>query len=114
MTTKSNLTANDFQGQILKETGPIAVLYDANWCPFCRAFRSVFQSLQKASVPIAIVDLSDLNNPLWETFGVNIVPTVLLFNSGKIIQRFDGVPGIGLNPIIIQEITSKLKSVQKP
>lgn len=107
-----NLTVSAFDGQNLKDAGPIAVLFKAEWCPFCRGFTPIFQSLQKAKVRSAAVDLSDLNNPLWETFSIDIVPTVLLFNSGKIIQRYDGLAGQGLNAVIIKEIIPKLKSLQ--
>lgn len=108
-----NLTPDDFDGQNLKNSGPIAVLFEAEWCPFCRGFMPTFELLQQAKVASAIVDLSDLDNPLWETFSIDIVPTVLLFKSGKIIQRYDGVAGQGLNAVIIQEIISKLKPHQE-
>jgi len=108
-----NLTPDNFRGQNLKNAGPIAVMFEAGWCPFCRGFMPIFESLQQAKVPSAIVDLSDLDNPLWETFSIDIVPTILLFNSGKIIQRYDGVSGQGLNAVIIKEIISKLKSLQE-
>ena len=111
---KMNLTVNDFDGQNLKDAGPIAVLFRAEWCSFCRGFMPIFESLQEAKVPSATVDLSDFSNPLWETFTIDIVPTVLLFNSGKIIQRYDGVAGQGLNAVIIKEIIPKLKSLQDP
>jgi hypothetical protein len=55
----------------------------------------IFDSVRQAGLPSAIVDLGDFENPLWETFTIDIVPTVLLFNSGKIIQRYDGVAGQG-------------------
>jgi len=108
-----NLTVSDFNGQNLKSACPIAVLFQAEWCPFCRGFTPIFESLQKANVTSAMVDLSDLNNPLWETLGIDIVPSVLLFNTGKIIQRYDGVAGRGLNAVIIKEIISKLKMLQE-
>ncbi len=107
-----NLTVNDFDGHTLKVEGPIAVLFEAGWCPFCSRFMPIFESLHEAKVSSAIVDLSDLDNPLWETFRIEIVPTILLFNSGKIIQRYDGVAGQGLNVVIIKEIISKLKTLQ--
>ena len=109
-----NLTVNDFDEQSLKVAGPIAVLFEAGWCPFCSRFMSIFESLQEAKVSSTIVDLSDLDNPLWETFSIDIVPTILLFNSGKVIQRYDGVAGRGLNAVIIKEVISKSKMLQEP
>ena len=106
------LTVNDFEGRNLKNARPIAVLFEAEWCSFCREFTPIFELLRQSTVPTGLVDLSDLDSPLWETFCIDIVPSVLIFNSGKLIQRYDGVAGQGLNAGIIKEIVSKLKSLQ--
>ena len=105
------LTVNDFEGPNLKDARPIAVLFEAEWCPFCREFTVIFEWLRQSRVPSALVDLSDLDNPLWETFSIAIVPTVLIFNSGNVIQRYDGVAGQGLNAVIVKEIVSQMKSL---
>jgi len=108
--TRINLTVKDFEGQILKDqVDSIAVLFKAEWCPFCRAFIPIFETLQESGVPSGMVDLSEFDNPLWETFNIDIVPTVLLFKDGKIVQRYDGVPGEGLNAATVGEIISYLK-----
>ena len=112
LSVKMQLNLNDFEGQRLKNTGPIAVLFQAEWCPFCRQFTPIFESyLSQAKLPFAIVDLSDLSNPLWEVFEIDVVPSVLLFNGGRLIQRNDGVLGQGLKEPAIGEIISKLKSL---
>jgi len=107
---RTELNINNFDGQILKDAGPIAVLFDAKWCPFCREFARIFELLQRSRVPSAHVDLSDTSNPLWETFSVEIVPTVLIFNSGKVVRRYDGVAGQGLDATIIQGIISNFEA----
>jgi len=111
---KMQLTLDDFDGRNLKNTEPIAILFKAEWCPFCREFTPIFESLRKAKLRFAIVDISDFDNPLWVTFDIDIVPTVLLFKSGKVIQRYDGVAGQGLNGAIVKEIILKLHSLQNP
>jgi len=107
---KTELNVNNFDGRILKDTGTIVVLFEADWCPFCRQFASTFELLRQSNVPSARVDLSDLDNSLWDTFSIEIVPTVLIFKSGRIIQRYDGVSGHGLDAAIIPEIISIFKS----
>jgi hypothetical protein len=37
-----------------------------------------------------------MNNPLWERFDVEIVPTLIGFKEGRILLRKDGVAGVGL------------------
>ena len=107
------LTGDDFEGRILKDAGLIAVLFEAEWCPFCREFKLIFELLRKSRVQSAVVNLSDIDSPLWETFCIDIVPTVLIFNSGNVIQRYDGVAGQGLNAAVVKEIVSQLESLQE-
>jgi hypothetical protein len=37
------------------------------------------------------------DNPLWDVFGIDIVPTVLFFEGGEVVQRLDGKPLVGLD-----------------
>ena len=106
------LNIDDFEGERLKVPKPIAVLFQAQWCPFCIEFIPIFESfLAQENLPFGIVDISDLSNPLWETFRIEIVPSVLLFNSGKVIHRNDGIRGQGLDERAVKEVASKLKSL---
>ena len=77
--------------------GRVAVLFHATWCPFCRAFLPVFQKATEGTrleVIEAVVD--DEQNPLWNEQDVDIVPTVLFFEGGKVVKRLDGRAGVGL------------------
>jgi len=109
---KMQKTINDFEGQRLKDTTALAVVFQADWCPFCRQFTPIFESsLSQEKLSFAVVDLSDLSNPLWEVFHINVVPSVLLFNHGRLIQRYDGVLGRGLDRVVLAEMIAKLKSL---
>ncbi len=73
------------------------VLVHATWCPYCRAYRPVFEKATQGSdleVIEAVVD--DEENPIWSDYQVDIVPTVLFFEDGKVTRRLDGRPGVGL------------------
>ena len=95
----------DFNGNHLKKVGALAVLFAAEWCPFCRRFSPIFEStLAKEGMPTALVDLSDLGNPLWETFDIQVVPTVMVFKDGELIHRMDGVLGQGLPDNAMTEV----------
>ena len=94
----------DFDGDRLKSTGTIPVLFYAEWCPFCRRFYAEFsEALNSKGIRWAEVDISDVNNPLWETFGIRIVPTVIVFREGQLVFRRDGVQGRGLPKKAIDE-----------
>ncbi len=74
------------------------VLFHATWCPFCRRFLPAFvegtRDLQGREVIEAVLD--DEDNPLWNEHRIELVPTVLFFEDGKVVKRLDGKPGIGL------------------
>ena len=40
--------------------------------------------------------IDDEQNPLWEEQKIDIVPTVVFYDSGKPLRRLDGRPGVGL------------------
>jgi len=103
-----DLTTNDFEGRRLKREGRLAVLFTASWCPFCMRFSPIFEKgLQGTALEAGRVDLSDLSNPLWETFGIEVVPTIVLFNDGKEIWRRDGILGRGLSKEAVDELIGK-------
>lgn len=90
----------------------MAVLFVASWCPFCRQFRPAFESEAKRSgVSWASADISDDDNVLWDTFDIEIVPTIVLFKDGKPVFRRDGVRGQGLSLGAIRETIDNVKLV---
>ena len=40
--------------------------------------------------------IDEEENPLWEAYKIDIVPTVIFFESGKALRRLDGRAGVGL------------------
>ena len=60
-------------------------------------FDPVFEAeMSESGLPRASVDLSDFDNPLWETFDIRVVPTVIVFKEGQVAFRKDGIFGRGL------------------
>ncbi len=81
----------EFEGDRLRRPGRVVVAFVADWCPYCRAFLPHFEAWSKeASVPFALGNVSDEESPLWDTFQIKIVPTVVAFEDGKIAWRVDG------------------------
>ena len=106
----TELRATDFSGRTLNRDGVIAAVFLASWCPFCRRFRPVFESAAEVSrTQWAFVDVSEDENELWDTFDIHIVPTIVIFNDGKMIWRKDGVPGRGLSETDVEEALRQIK-----
>ena len=106
-----SLTPDDFVGTRLRDSRNILAVFYASWCPFCRTFLKIFESIMtKKSDPLgALVDISDESNPLWETLEVDIVPTLVGFSDGVKIVRKDGVAGVGLGMPELEDVLLKMQ-----
>ncbi|MCW6160283.1 MAG: thioredoxin family protein [Candidatus Micrarchaeales archaeon] len=83
---------------VRSSNGTIVVLFYADWCPFCRAFKPVFESFDgKSGVSFGEARLNEDGNPMWDRFEIKIVPSVVAFKGGKAVARMDGRAGEGLS-----------------
>ncbi len=87
-----------FDGQRLRRGGVVVVGFLADWCPYCVRFVPDLVSLERPDVPVLLADVSDESSPLWDTFEVAIVPTIVVFSEGVPVFRADGIPARGLGP----------------
>jgi len=86
-----------FDRDVLRADEPTVVAFWAEWCPHCRRFRPLFESASSARRErFAIIRLDQDDNPLWDRYGVAVVPTVALFREGRLTARRDGVLGRGI------------------
>ncbi len=82
--------AEKFTEEILDSNKPAAVVFLASWCPHCQRFKPTFETLAGEyadKLKFALVDIDKL--PQVEADNeVGLIPTVLIFQGGKIIHRF--------------------------
>jgi thioredoxin-like negative regulator of GroEL len=103
------LGSDAFEGTRLRRAGTWAVVFLADWCPFCRAFEPKFQALDGAgNFQLAVADLTDYDSPLWERFEVGVVPTVVVFRDGAPDFRQNGRMGIGLRDSDLSKLRANL------
>jgi thiol-disulfide isomerase/thioredoxin len=84
-------------GDLLKDKNHVFVLFYASWCPFSQRFLPIFEKQEKANPQICMRVKIDDKARLREKYEVDVVPTVLLFESGAVTKRLDGEPGAGLS-----------------
>jgi len=83
----------------LKAKKSIIALFYASWCPFCRRFLPTFdQYSQKPNSAFFMrINMDDEDNPLWEEYDLEAVPSVIFFENGEVSKRLDCELGAGLN-----------------
>ncbi len=98
-------TVRDFRRDVEKSAEPTLVMFTTSWCPFCRRFKPKFtDAANRADVRCVIVYIDDWENPLWDEYRIDVVPTLVLFEKGKPVYRRDGVLGRGLGEKDIDDI----------
>ena len=80
--------------QIVSAENPTLVDFWAEWCGPCKSMHPVFESLSKKypNVKFARVNV-DNNQNISMKFGVQSIPTFIMFKSGQIVDKMMGAVG---------------------
>ena len=86
-------TTENFDKEVTQEAGKVLVDFWAPWCGPCRMQTPILEKLSAAGeIKAKIVKLNtDENGPIAQKFGIVSIPTLILFENGKEIERFVGV-----------------------
>ena len=84
---------------LLQQNRRVLTLFCASWCHFCRSFFSVFDKrVAKYSFDSTVrAYIDDYDNPLWEDYSIEAVPSVILFEQARVVRRLDAELGAGLS-----------------
>jgi thioredoxin 1 len=83
----------DFQREVLESDRPVLVDFWAEWCQPCHMLSPTIEAIAEAygdRITVAKVE-TDANPGLSERFDITSIPSVILFNGGKEIERLVGV-----------------------
>jgi len=103
-----HVTSEEFDSKVLKLDKKTVVLFYATWCPYCSNFKPTFEDakIENANKFGSIIDEDE--NPLWDRFNIQAVPTILVFQNGKIISRKDAKKHVGLTKSDMDSIATEL------
>lgn len=86
-----HITANEYEQEVLNYNGKVLVDFFATWCGPCQMLTPVLEKIAEEENSIKIVKVNiDEETKLAIENEVEVVPTMLLYNNGKIMQRIEG------------------------
>ncbi len=103
-------TPDEFREAVVDAEGPVLALFHAVWCGYCQDFLPHFRGKDTGPIRKVEVNLSEEINPLWDTYRIDVVPTLILFEGGTILGRADGILEEGLTEANLEDLLAGAES----
>jgi thioredoxin 1 len=89
------INQNEFKTNVLESPGPVLVNFWAPWCGLCLMLNPILQKLESEwQENLKIISINaDQNLKLANTYRLSSLPTLILWDRGSIIHRFEGFNG---------------------
>ena len=87
------ITADSFALEVLESTEPVLVDFWAPWCGPCRVMNPIISKLAEeyaGSLKVGKINVDEAPD-IATDFHIMAIPTLLLFQQGKVVERLEGL-----------------------
>jgi thioredoxin 1 len=105
MKKTKEFTVENWEREVLKSDKPVLVDFWAPWCGPCRAQGPLVEKLAEEVGESAVVGKlnSDEQGEIAAQYGIQSIPTLLIFKGGKPLKGFVGVTNVQNMKTALQE-----------
>ena len=86
------ITAANFENEVLRSDKPVLLDFYADWCGPCKMLSPIIEEVRKETEGKAVVGKINVDEQqeLAMQFGVMSIPTLLVFENGKVVKQSIG------------------------
>ena len=100
-----------FEQEVLQSEEPVLVDFHADWCGPCKMMAPVIDRIAddyQGRLTVGRLDV-DANTGVAMRYGIMGIPTLGIFQSGKLVDRLVGYPGpTGVKAFVEKNVTTKV------
>lgn len=86
-----HIKTTEFEQEVLNYQGKVLVDFFATWCGPCQMLSPVLEEISEEETEIKIVKVNiDEETKLSIDNGVDVVPTLILYDNGKVVKKLEG------------------------